>query len=247
MADATVKQQTQDVCYPGKGGPLNAYLATPEGSGPFPVVIVVQEWWGLNEHIKDIARRLAGEGYFAVAPDLYSRQGHRVTDDPNVAAELMEGLKPNEGIDDLFGTIGWIKKQSAAKATHIGIVGFCLGGSYAALLPCCTRDLKAAAPFYGEIPDDDKLHQLSCPLLYVYGSNDGWIQRADADRLAKRCVPSTSRAKCAYTRAAHTAFSTIAAPTSIMRPTHRMRGHARLRCSRKTSSTDPANGSLRRQ
>jgi carboxymethylenebutenolidase len=184
MAQATAKQERRDVSYPGKGGILKAYCAAPAGAGPFPVVIVVQEWWGLNEHIKDVARRLAGEGYFAVAPDLYSRQGNRVTNDPNVAAELMEGLKPNDGIDDLLSTINWIKTQSAAQATRIGIIGFCMGGSYATLLPCVTREIKAAAPFYGEIPPDEKLRALNCPIFYAYGANDGWIQRADVDRLA---------------------------------------------------------------
>jgi carboxymethylenebutenolidase len=124
MAQATAKQDTRDVGYPGKGGALRAYCAAPDGAGPFPAVIVVQEWWGLDEHIKDVARRLAGEGYFAAAPDLYSRQGNRVTKDPNVAAELMEGLKPDDGIDDLLSTINWIKTQSAAQATRIGIIGF---------------------------------------------------------------------------------------------------------------------------
>lgn len=178
------QKQMREVSYPGKGGTIKACIAAPAGAGPFPAVIVVQEWWGLDDHIKDLARRFAEEGYFAVAPDLYSRQGHRVTKDPNVAAELMDGLKPSDGIDDLLSTINWIKTQSAAKATRIGVVGFCMGGSYATLLPCVTRDIKAAAPFYGEIPPDAKLRELNCPIFYAYGENDGWIQRADVDRLA---------------------------------------------------------------
>jgi len=184
MANSTANQQMREVSYPGKGGALKAYLAAPGGAGPFPAVIVVQEWWGLDAHIKDVARRLAGEGYFTVAPDLYSRQGNRVTNDPNIAAELMEGLKQSDGIDDLLSTINWIKTQSAAKATRIGIIGFCMGGSYATLAPCVTRDIKAAAPFYGEIPPDEKLRELNCPMFYAYGENDGWIQRSDVDRLA---------------------------------------------------------------
>jgi len=184
MANTTANQQMREVSYPGKGGALKAYLAAPAGAGPFPAVIVVQEWWGLDAHIKHVARRLAGEGYFAVAPDLYSRQGNRVTNDPNIAAELMGGLKQGDGIDDLLSTINWIKTQSAAKATRIGIIGFCMGGSYATLAPCVTRDIKAAAPFYGEIPPDEKLRELNCPMFYAYGENDGWIQRSDVDRLA---------------------------------------------------------------
>jgi len=181
------KQQTvnRDVTYPGKACTLSAYVAEPAGSAaPRPVVIVVQEWWGLDDHIKDVTRRFAAEGYFAVAPDLYSRQGHKVAKDPDTAATLMEGLAQADGIDDLLSAINWIKTQSAAKATRIGVIGFCMGGSYASMLPCVTRDIKAAAPFYGEIPSDDRLQNLGCPIFYAYGENDGWIQRKDVDRLA---------------------------------------------------------------
>lgn len=175
----------REVSYPGKGGPIKACVAEPAGAGaPRPAVIVVQEWWGLDDHIKDVARRFAAEGYFAVAPDLYSRQGNKVANDPNVAGQLMEGLAQADGIDDLLSTINWIKTQSSAQATRIGITGFCMGGSYATLLPCLTRDIKAAAPFYGEIPPDDQLQKLGCPIFYAYGENDGWIQRKDVDRLA---------------------------------------------------------------
>jgi len=145
---------------------------------------VVQEWWGLDDHIKDIARRFAGEGYFAVAPDLYSRQGNKVATDPNLAGELMGNLEQADGLDDLLSTVSWIKTQSAAQAARIGVIGFCMGGSYATMLPCISRDIKAAAPFYGEIPSDDRLQNLNCPIFYAYGENDGWIQRKDIDRLA---------------------------------------------------------------
>ncbi|MBE3604840.1 dienelactone hydrolase family protein [bacterium] len=174
----------REVSFGGKAGALRAHVAEPSGGGVHPAVIVVQEWWGLDGHIKDIARRFATEGYFAVAPDLYSRQGNKVTNDPNVAGELMSGLAMADGIDDLLSTIGWIKAQKAANPAKIGVIGFCMGGSYATLLPCVSRDIKAAAPFYGEIPPDEKLRELNCPIFYAYGENDGWIRRADVDRLA---------------------------------------------------------------
>ena len=180
MAEVT----TQEVSYPGKAGNLKAYVAHPAGGGPRPVVIVVQEWWGLNENIKDIARRFANEGYFAVAPDLYSRQGHKVASDPNTAAQLMGGLKTTDGIEDLKSTISWVRGQKETKSSKIGITGYCMGGSYAMLLPCESKEISAAAPFYGEIPSDDKIKNLNCPIFYAYGANDGWIQRPDVERLA---------------------------------------------------------------
>ena len=175
---------TQEVSYPGKAGNLKAYVARPPGDGARPVAIVVQEWWGLNENIKDIARRFANKGYFAIAPDLYSRQGNKVATDPNTAAQLMGGLKTEDGIDDLNSTIVWIRGQKDTKSSKIGITGYCMGGSYATLLPCESKEISAAAPFYGEIPSDDKIKNLNCPMFYAYGANDGWIQRPDVERLA---------------------------------------------------------------
>lgn len=182
MANQEVK--VQEVSFPGKACTIKACMAQPSGAGKQPAVIVVQEWWGLDEHIRDVAKRFAAQGYFAVAPDLYSRQGYKVTKDPNVAGELMVGLKMDDGIEDLLSTVNWIKQQSAANGARIGVTGFCMGGSYATLLPCVSKDIRAAAPFYGEIPPTEKLRNLNCPMFYAYGENDGWIQRTDVDRLA---------------------------------------------------------------
>ncbi len=175
---------TREVSYPGDACTLKAYVAEPAAAESSPAVIVVQEWWGLNDHIRDVARRLAREGYFAIAPDLYSRQGHQVATEPNLAAQLMGGLKKQDGIADLQTAVRWLRAQKHARSTRIGITGFCMGGSYALLLPCEIREIAAAAPFYGEIPPDEKLQNLGCPIFYAYGENDGWIQRADVDRLA---------------------------------------------------------------
>ena len=175
---------SREVTYPGRACKLKAFAVEPAADGARGAVIVVQEWWGLNDHIRDVARRFAREGYFAIAPDLYSRQGHKVATEPNLAAELMGGLKKEDGIEDLQTTVEWLRAQKQTQSARIGITGFCMGGSYALQLPCETREISAAAPFYGEIPPDEKLKDLSCPILYVYGENDGWIQRRDVDRLA---------------------------------------------------------------
>ncbi len=182
MADAQVA--TRDVSFKGSACTINAHVAEPAGSAPGPAVIVVQEWWGLNDNIRDIARRFAAAGYLAVAPDLYSRQGHKVASDPNTAAQLMGGLQKPDGIADLKTTIGWIREQPRTRAAKIGVTGYCMGGSYAMLLPCEANEVAAAAPFYGEIPPDSALAHLGCPIFYAYGENDGWIQRKDVDRLA---------------------------------------------------------------
>ena len=179
---------SRDVTFDGEAVPIKAAVATPAGGGSRPAVIVVQEWWGLNDHIRDVARRLAGQGFVAVAPDLYSRQGNKVASDPNTAAQLMGRLKKEDGIDDLKSTVEWIRAQKDTGGSKIGIIGFCMGGSYALLLPCKTREISAAAPFYGEIPSDDTLQDLACPIFYAYGENDGWITRADVDRLSAALI-----------------------------------------------------------
>jgi carboxymethylenebutenolidase len=175
---------TDEVSVPGKTITLKAYVARPSIQDRLPAVIVVQEWWGLNEHIRDICRRFAAEGYYSIAPDLYSRQGHKVATDPDLAARLMAGLKKEDGIADLISTVAWLKGSKLVRTDRIGVIGFCMGGSYALLLPCVTTDIKAAAPFYGEIPPDDTLKNLACPIFYAYGENDGWITRAEVDRLS---------------------------------------------------------------
>jgi carboxymethylenebutenolidase len=114
---------------------------------------------------------------------MYSRQGHKVATDPNEAARLMGGLKKEDGIADLQTTVEWLRAQNETRSTRIGIAGFCMGGGYALLLPCESTEISAAAPFYGEVPPDEKLQHLNCPIFYAYGENDGWIQRADVERL----------------------------------------------------------------
>ncbi len=162
------------------GQQVGAYLATPTGAGPAPAVIVIQEWWGLNEHIKNVAERYAGEGYVALVPDLYHG---KVTADPNEAGKLMAALNRDEAVRDLLGAIQRLKATKEVRGDRIGVTGFCMGGSYALLLPCRTKEIRAAAPYYGEIPDEAALRSLACPILYVYGDADFWITKDEVKRL----------------------------------------------------------------
>ncbi len=174
------------VQYPSEGVTMHAYLVVPEGTGPRPAVIVVQEWWGLNEHIKDVARRYAREGYVAIAPDMYTRLGHKLTTDANEAGSLMGMLQMDDGLKDLNSTVNYLQTLPDVDAQRIGVTGFCMGGSYALMLPCVNRAIKVAVPFYGQVPNPDTpLQHLGCPVLYIYGEDDGWITRADVHRLAE--------------------------------------------------------------
>lgn len=173
------------VDYPGEGVTLKAYVAGPQTREKRPAVIVVQEWWGLNDHIKDVAGRFAREGYIAIAPDLYSRQGHKVTADPGEAGRLMNSLQQSDGLKDLQATVAYLKTVSGVDAARIGVTGFCMGGTYTLMLPCVTDAIKASVPFYGWIPNPDTpLQKLACPILYIYGEDDGYITKGDIQRLS---------------------------------------------------------------
>jgi carboxymethylenebutenolidase len=173
------------VQYPSGNVTVRAHVAAPQTKERRPAIIVIQEWWGLTDHIKDVARRYAAEGYVAIAPDLYSRLGYALTSDPAEAGKLMTTLQQEDGLKDLHATVTYLTSVPEVDATRIGVTGFCMGGSYALMLPCVSKDIKAAVPFYGQVPNPDApLQQLSAPVLYFYGEDDGWITKADIQRLA---------------------------------------------------------------
>ncbi len=173
------------VQYPSGNVTMRAFVVAPNTKEKRPAIIVIQEWWGLTGHIKDIAKRYAAEGYVAIAPDLYSRLGHALTTDAGEAGKLMNTLKQEDGLNDLNATVNYLKSVPEVDAKRIGVTGFCMGGSYALMLPCVNADIKAAVPFYGQVPNPDApLQKLAAPVLYIYGEDDGWITKADVQRLA---------------------------------------------------------------
>jgi carboxymethylenebutenolidase len=171
---------TAMVDYQSESATIVAFMARPSGTGPYPAILVLQEWWGLNAHIKDIAMRLAHEGYVALAPDLYSRQGNKVTTDPNEAGSLMGSLKDDVALKDLLAAVDYAKAQPQVNPAKVGVIGFCMGGTYALLSAEHISDIKASAPFYGQIVYD---RPGGCPLLYIFGDADGWITNDHVDRL----------------------------------------------------------------
>src|SRR5690242_19209826 len=153
VAETDLKERM--VQYPSEGVTVRAYAVAPAVKERRPAIVIVQEWWGLNDHMKDIARRVAKEGYVAIVPDLYSRLGNRVTSDPNEAGKLMNTLQQTHGLKDLNATVAYLKNAPEVEAAKIGVTGFCMGGGYALMLPCFNRELKAAVPFYGPVPNPD--------------------------------------------------------------------------------------------
>lgn len=151
------------------GGPTTAYVALPD-AGRGKAVVVIQEWWGLNEHIKDITNRYAAEGFIAIAPDLYRG---KVAKDSGEASTMMNGLGTDDGLDTIGNAID--AARLAFDISHFGITGYCMGGTFALRAACELEGLSAAAPFYGDIPDDDVLQKLTVPTIFISGTRDGWI------------------------------------------------------------------------
>jgi len=141
-------------------------------------LIVVHEWWGLNDHIKEVARRFAAEGYRVLAPDLYEGT---VTRNAEEAGRLMQSLDQERALETLDGAVSYL--QVDAGCSTIGVTGFCMGGSFALLLPCHNNAIEAAAPFYGDVPPDDVLKRMTAPVLFIGASDDPWITTDKMERL----------------------------------------------------------------
>lgn len=177
---------SEPVQFLSDGFTIKAFLARPaSAAGTFPAVLVTHEWWGLNDHIKDIARRFADAGFVALAPDLYSRLGYKVTKDPSEAANLMSALSSQASLRDLNVATTYLKTYAVTDPLRIGIVGFCMGGTLALTMATHNSDLKAAVPFYGKVPPIETLDSLLCPVLYHYGAKDQWVTQQEVDRLAQ--------------------------------------------------------------
>ena len=150
-------------------GDTSAYVAVPDNPGR-KAVIVIQEWWGLNDHIKDVADRYAAEGFIAVAPDLYRG---KVASNPEEAGKMMHALQIEDGLDTIKNCIEGARSKYGL--SHFGITGFCMGGTYALRAACELEGFSAAAPFYGDIPEEDVLKKLTTPTIFVSGTKDAWI------------------------------------------------------------------------
>jgi len=150
-------------------GATTAYVARPETDSS-AAVLLIQEWWGINDHIRDIAGRYAGEGFLCIAPDLYRG---KVVKDAQEAARLMQDLAIEDGMETIRETIAEAKQ--AYKVQKLGITGYCMGGTYALRAACEIPEFAAAAPFYGDIPPHNVLKNLKAPTLFIAGKRDGWI------------------------------------------------------------------------
>ncbi|HVM96902.1 MAG TPA: dienelactone hydrolase family protein [Candidatus Acidoferrales bacterium] len=191
---------TRMVQLKGEGGNMPVYLARPSVEGKYPAIVVVQEAFGLNQHIKDVTERIAREGYATLAPDLYYREGSAVVGYDNLpeAIRLMMGLSDEKIVADMNSAIDFAKAQPFVRADRIGVTGFCMGGRVTFLTACRNSDVKAAVPFYGGGIGSAQVSErtpkapleyaegMRCPMLLFFGESDPFIPLDEVEKIKRR-------------------------------------------------------------
>jgi carboxymethylenebutenolidase len=162
----------------GETVPLG-YLSLPPGGGPAPGLIVIHEWWGLNDHIRHFADRLAAEGYAALAVDLY---GGEVATDPERAMALMRAVDEAGARGRLVEAHRFLSEDPRVRAPRTGVIGWCFGGAMALQAALAIPELDAAVMYYGRVVDDpEALRAVRAPLLGLFANRDRSITRAHVD------------------------------------------------------------------
>ena len=168
--------------FQSNGGTASGYLSLP-ASGKGPGVIVIQEWWGLVEHIKDVCDRFAAEGFVALAPDLY--HGKSATS-PDEAGKLMMALRIDEAEKDLRGAADYLLDHGAT-GSKVGTVGFCMGGALSLYAATKNEQVGACVVFYGGHPNvKPDLPNLRAPVLGLYAGRDGFVTPESVRQLEQR-------------------------------------------------------------
>jgi carboxymethylenebutenolidase len=166
-------QAQQQVTFPSGDGTAPGILYLPNGTGPHPALIVIHEWWGLNDWIKQEAAGYASKGYIALAVDLYHG---RVADNPEMAHELSRGLPQDQGVRDLVSAFKFLASRKDVDPNRIGAVGWCMGGGYAMQLAIAEPSLKAVAINYGALATDKSaLEKVHAEVLGNFGGQDHGI------------------------------------------------------------------------
>ncbi len=168
------------VSYQSGDETVNGILYTPEGKGPFPALVVIHEWWGLNDWVKEQASKLADQGYVALAIDLYRG---KVATTPEEAHEIMRGVPSDRANRDLLAASSYLRSQKNVAPTKVGVIGWCMGGGYALDLAIADPKLKAAVINYGHLASDKAtLQKINAAILGIFGGQDKGIPPADVNK-----------------------------------------------------------------
>jgi carboxymethylenebutenolidase len=174
--------ETSEITFKSGKQDLQGYLAQPEGPGPYPGMVVIHEVYGLNDNIRAIARRFAGEGYTALAVDLFAGRNRTVCLFRFMSAAMLGRLSYG-AIDDLKAALNWLSGLPVVDPARLGAIGFCMGGGFAITWACTDQRLKVIAPFYGTGPRSDEALKRLCPVVGSYPEGDfttGAARRLDA-------------------------------------------------------------------
>jgi len=168
------------VSYKSGDETVNGMLYTPGGKGPFPALIVIHEWWGLNDWVKEQAGKLADLGYVALAVDLYRG---KVADTQDLAHELMRGLPQDRATRDLKSAFDYLSSLPNVKKDRIGAIGWCMGGGYSLDVALAEPGLAADVINYGHLATDpDQLKNIRAPILGSFGGQDRGITPDDVKK-----------------------------------------------------------------
>jgi len=182
-----------EVGIPAGDGPMPGYRAMPDGPGPFPVILVIEEIFGVHDYIKDVCRRLAKAGYCAVAPELYARQGDlsTMTDVKAIVRDVISKTPDAQWMADLDAAAAWAVAASNGDPSRLATMGWCRGGRGVWLYAAHRRDLKAGVAWYGALGGertalqprtaDDVAGEINAPILALYGGADTGIPVASAE------------------------------------------------------------------
>lgn len=170
----------KSVSYKSGDESVTGMLYTPAGKGPFPALIVIHEWWGLNDWVKDQASKFADQGYVALAVDLYRG---KVADTQELAHELMRGVPEDRAKRDLRAAFDYLAAQSNVKKDRIGSVGWCMGGGYSLDVALLEPKLAATIINYGHLATDPaEIKKINAPILGSFGGKDGGITPDDVKK-----------------------------------------------------------------
>jgi len=167
--------ESADITYPGATGQVKGYQSKPKGAAKVPAVVVIHENKGLHPHIKDVTRRVALEGYLAMAPDALTPLGG-TPDDPDKAVELIKKLDDQSTQQNFVAAVEFLKTHPASTG-KVGVIGFCWGGRMANLVAVNSPDLTAAVPFYGSQPAAEDVPRIKASLLLHYAGLDERIDK----------------------------------------------------------------------
>ena len=157
--------------YPGETGEIRAFFSHQRVNKKFPAVIVIHEIWGLNPHILDVTKRIAKEGFLAIAPDALSPLGNTPENDQEKAMSLIRGLDQGQTVKNFVAAVKFLKTNPLSTG-KVGCTGFCWGGGMTNQVAVNSPDLDAAVPYYGMQPKEEDVAKIKAPIMAHYGAND---------------------------------------------------------------------------